>query len=174
LNFILFVMKIRKKIEVPYFKQKKNHTCGPASIKMVFRFFGLHAREAELARVMKTKKEGTEHSGLIMIARKNGFYCYVHENASLNQVKHFIDLGLPVIVNYLEPDSEEGHYAVVVGYGLRRIVLNDPWNGKEFKIFLKDFEIRWNERKRWMFVLSKKEFNVGKQYKPSFLKRFGK
>lgn len=166
---------ISKKIKgVPYFRQKKNHTCGPASMKMVFRFFGLHAKEAELAKTMKTKKEGTEHWPLINIARKKGFYCYVHEKASLNQLKHFIDLGLPVIVNYVEPRDNEGHYAVVIGYGVRGIVLHDPWNGKEFKIEFKEFVRRWSERKRWMFVLSKREFNIGKQYRPSFLKRFGK
>jgi len=79
-------MKVRKKIKVPYFKQKKNHTCGPASIKMIFKFFGLHAKEAELAKAMKTKKDGTEHWQLIGIARKKGFYCYIHKPGSSNPV----------------------------------------------------------------------------------------
>jgi len=167
-------MRSRKKIKVPYFRQKKNHTCGPASINMIFRFFGLHTKEAELVKAMKTKKDGTEHWQLIGIARKKGFYCYVHEKASLNQLKHFVDIGLPVIVNYIEPDSEDGHYAVVVGYGPRRIILHDPWNGEEFKMLFKEFERRWSKRQRWMFIISRREFNLGRQYKPSFLKRFGK
>lgn len=164
-------MKTRKIIQVPYFKQKRIHTCGPASMKMVFRFFGLHTKESELAKMMKTEKEGTKYKALIGIARKKGFYCYVHEKASLNQVRHFIDIGLPVIVNYTEPDTEEGHYAVVVGYDKDRVVIHDPWNGQRFRLKFREFERRWADKNHWVLVLSKREFNIGKQYGPGFITR---
>ena len=35
-------------IKLPYFHQKKDYTCGPASLRMVFNFFGLKTNEEEV------------------------------------------------------------------------------------------------------------------------------
>lgn len=165
---------------VPYFKQRASYTCGPASIKMVFRFFGLKLNDEELVRSLKaTKSNGTRHMALINLARKKGFYCFVHENSSLNTIKHFVDIDLPVIINYIEPSEDEGHYAVVTGYKKGRLIIHDPWNGKHFSLSYGDFQKRWKSKyesgsKRWILVLSKKPFNIGKQYFPSILSRIVK
>jgi ABC-type bacteriocin/lantibiotic exporter with double-glycine peptidase domain len=159
-------------LKVPYYAQMQINTCGPASLKMVFDFFGDNLTEPELVRAAKTTKDGTPHFNLINVARRNGFYCYVHEGASFNQIKHFIDIGFPVIINYQEPDTNDGHYAVVVGYKRNTFILNDPWNGHKFKLLEKDLNERWydyHDKKlyhRWILVLSKKHFSIGKQYNP--------
>ncbi len=161
--------------KVRFFKQHTTVNCGPVALKMVFDFFGVHKKENSLVREAKTNRNGTTHQNLISTARKNGFHCYVHENSSLNEIKHFVQLGLPVIVNYIEPSTEEGHYALVVGYTKKSLIMNDSWNGKRFKISQKDFMERWedhfqkNHYKRWIIVISKKKFSVGKVY--SSLKR---
>lgn len=159
-------------LDLKYFKQDNGYSCGPASLQMVFSYFGKKLGEAKLAKLAKTTKSGTSHVNMINLARKEGFYCYVHNNSSINQIKHFIDLNLPVIINYIEPKSEEGHYAVVVGYKRNKIILDDPWNGKNFKISIKEFKKRWydyhkkHKYSRWILVISKKKFNLGKQYSP--------
>lgn len=162
-----------KLLKFPFFYQHSESTCGPASLKMVFDFFGLKFREKELARKAQTLKSGTKHASLIETARKNGFYCYIHDKSSINHIKHFIDVGLPVIVNYIEPSGNEGHYAVVIGYGRNKIILNDPWNGKKFKMSYKDFKERWHDSHKnhsyygWLMVLSNEKFDIGRQYAPS-------
>ena len=156
-------------IKLPYFHQHTNHTCGPACLKMVFAFFGKRLPEKKLARLSKTNFDGTKHSKMISLARKEGFYCYVHENASLNQIKHFIDLKIPVIINYIEPSEEDAHFSVIVGYEKNFLILDDPWNGKNFKIDSKEFEKRWHGKdrcKNWILVVSKDQFDIGKQYNP--------
>lgn len=156
-------------IKIPFFHQETGYTCGPASMKMVFDFFGLKISEKELKKKLKSNKEvGTNHEYLIKTAVKNGFYCYVHKNATINQIKDFLDEGLPVIVHYMEPSSDEEHYSVIVEIKGRKIIMNDPWNGKRFKLSEKDFTGRWHGKSRrgWLMVLSKKNFDLGKQYNP--------
>jgi len=159
-------------IQVPYFKQKKSYTCGPASLKMVLKFFGKNLNEDTIARKLKTSKQGTSHREIIDFARQNGFYCYVHENSTIHELRHFINLGLPVIVNYIEPKDNEGHYAVVVGFKKNGLILNDPWNGANFILKEKDFKDRWHDRHKnyrcsgWLLVISKKRFDMGREYNP--------
>lgn len=94
----------------------------------------------------------------------------MNNKSGLGEVIYFISLGLPVIVHFIEPDGDEPHYAVVTGYQQGKVMLNDPWNGKDFKIDKKKFQERWHdERKRfhnWIMVVDKEPFDIGKQYKP--------
>ncbi len=163
---------LHKIIPVPYYKQKTNYTCGPSSIKMVLGFFGIRESERKLAREARTdKKSGTDHHSLIELSRKKGFYCYIQEKSSIHIIKHFISQELPVIINYVEPSSNDGHYAVVVGYRKGGIIMNDPINGKNFYLNYKELYGRWsggkyNKSKRWIMVISKKPVIRGKQYGP--------
>jgi uncharacterized protein YvpB len=166
---------MRKIISVPYVRQTNGYFCGPAVIEMLLGFSGVKATQKELAKTGKTKSyrakvPGTMHNGLIKIARKYGFYCYVHESSSLHLLKHFIIDGYPVVVNYTNPSNNEGHYSVVTGFDEKDIIMNDPWEGENFKIKKEEFLKRWLDKelntKRWMLVLSKKKFEIGKQYFP--------
>ena len=159
-------------LKVRYYPQDNLYSCGPICLKMVFEFYGKKISKENLSKLTRTKKSGTSHNNMIKVSLKEGFYCYVHNDSSLNQLKHFIDLGLPVIVNFTEPDGNEGHYAVVIGHNNRKIIMHDPWNGSHFKLKEKDFEKRWydyhkkHKYTRWLLVLSKDKFNLGKQYGP--------
>jgi len=157
-------------MRVPFFKQHTSYTCGPACMKMIMKYFGKNFTEKHLKKFMKTlKKDGTEHFGMINCAVKKGFYCYVHKNAGINQIKHYIDLKLPVIVNFIAPDGE-GHYAVVVAYDKNNLILNDPYFGKKTITKIKQFEKKWhskyNKSRRWIMVLSRKDFDLGREYNP--------
>lgn len=156
-------------IHLHYFHQRTGYTCGPAAMKMVFDFFGIKVGEKKLKRLLRSNKnKGTTHKRLIAIALKNGFYCYVHNNSLIHDIKSFIDRDLPVIVHYVEPEDNEEHYSVVIGYKRNKLVMNDPWAGKHFKIKISDFEKRWHgvKKKRWIMVISKKPFDIGKQFIP--------
>ena len=158
-------------MRVPYHEQLNSYTCGPATLQMVMGYFGVHKNQRELAKKMKTKPwKGTDNKDLIRRATHEGFYCYVNNESTIFEIKHFLAMGLPVIVNYIEPSEDEGHYAVIVGYFFRWLILNDPWNGERFKISEKKFLARWYDSRkrypRWIMVLSKKDMHFGKQYRP--------
>ena len=166
-------MEEKIKIKVPFYKQEADYTCGPASLQMVLSFLGIHKSEYELIKQARTsKKGGTRHKWMIDVARKEGFYCYVNNNSTLEEIRHFINLELPVIINYIEPTNNEGHYAVVIGFEGGEIIMNDPWNGVGFRMMVDDFLPRWHgespsiKNKRWMMVISKDDFGLGRQYLP--------
>ena len=148
------------RIAVPYFKQNTDYTCGPASLKMVISFLGKFQSEIQLAKIANTNEDsGTTHKNMVTVALKEGFQCYEKSGTRISQVKKIIKSGLPVIVNYIEPFSDIGHYAVIVGFEKENIIMNDPSNGKNFNINEKDFIKRWHSgnSKKWMLVISEEK-----------------
>lgn len=140
-------------------------------MQMVFRFYGKVFSEADLIKKLKTRKDvGTHHQAMIGLAQKEGFYVYVNNDSSLKEIMFFLDKKIPVIVHYLEPDGDEGHYAIVVGLDKNNIILNDPWHGERFKIKRGDFKKRWHSEdgnfNNWIMVVSKEDRHLGKQYLP--------
>src|SRR3989344_446487 len=140
------------KINAPFFWQDTEYTCGPASLQMVLSFLGDFKSEIELAKKAETSKEtGTSHSGMIETAKGEGFFVYINSDSNAEEMKYFLALGHPVIVDFLEPSSDIGHYAVTTAIGRgglffrEMICLNDPWNGRDYKISLKEFEKRWRD-----------------------------
>ncbi len=108
---------------------------------------------------------------MIDVATKEGFYCYVNSHSTWYEIKNYISLGLPVIVDFIEPTSDEGHYAVVIACTSHHLVLHDPWNGKNFKISQKYFLKCWHDplthSHGWIMVIAKEDFQLGKQYLPN-------
>ena len=150
-----------------------DHTCGPASLQMVLSFLGDFKSEKSLVKEAHTNHDvGTKHEAMIETARKEGFYCYVNNDSSWDEVNNFLTEGLPAIIHFSEPQSEDNHYAVVVGLEKGEIILNDPWNGKNFKMEKEKFLSRWHgsqgnhQYKKWIMIISKNDFGLGKQYFP--------
>lgn len=161
------------KLKIPFYQQDTDHTCGPVALQMALSFLGDFKSEKSLSKEAHTNHDvGTKHNAMIETARKEGFYCYVNNNSSLNEIKRFIISDLPAIIHFAEPQADEEHYAVVVGFEKREIILNDPWNGKNFKMKKKEFMSRWrgsqgnHQYKKWIMVISKNDFELGKQYFP--------
>ncbi|MDD4761408.1 MAG: cysteine peptidase family C39 domain-containing protein [Candidatus Pacebacteria bacterium] len=150
------------KVKVPFFKQDTNYSCGPVALQMVFLFFGKMKSEKELIKKLKTRKdEGISHTKMKEGAKKFGFRVVIKEDATITMIKNFLKKKKPVIVNYIEPDYQEGHYAVVTGINRGVIIMNDPWHGKNFKMEKEEFVKRWRSEyeksKRWLMVISKKK-----------------
>ncbi|MCR4334590.1 MAG: C39 family peptidase [Patescibacteria group bacterium] len=156
-------------MKIPYRSQNNHFYCAPASLQMLFEFFGVYKTQNDIAKKLNTNpQKGTEDKSIIDFVTKQGFFCYVNQDSTLEEIDDFIKKGHPVIVNFIEPSQDEGHYALVVGMDEEEIILNDPWNGKGFKMTKKDFKKRWhnsdNRSKRWMMVISRENFNLGKQF----------
>jgi ATP-binding cassette subfamily B protein len=161
------------KLNIPFYKQKNLYSCGPACLQMVFKYFKLNKTQEKIAQEAKTnEKSGTSHKNMIKTILKNKFYCYVNNESTLHEVRHFIDLGIPVIVNYVEISSNDIHYAVIIGYKKDFLILNDPWNGKNLKLTDNFFKARWFDYykhhiyEQGIIVISPKKINVGKLHSP--------
>ena len=165
------------KLEVPFRKQVNEYMCGPATLQMVLAFFGEQLSQRKVRKLMSTsprelKARGTDNHKMVRGIQKSGLYAYVNEDSTLEELKYLISLGHPIVISYIEPSDNEGHLAVVVGYGalLKEIILNDPWNGQGFKLAESQFVRRWHSlydgHSRWLMAVSKKPFKIGRQFYP--------
>lgn len=149
-------------MNIPYYKQKTDYTCGPACLKMVFEYLGEKTTKRELAAILNTTPEaGTHTDEMSRVARAHGFAAFEKRDASLEDIKDFISRDHPVIVDFIEPGEEERHFSVIVGFDENNFIFNDPWHGEGFTMPIDEFEKRWaspeNRYPKWLMVVSKRE-----------------
>ena len=152
-------------LKVPYHHQKNCYFCGTTVLKIVLENLGIRKTEDRLAQMAgTTKKDGTSHFGMINTCRRLGFRCFVHENASLKNVKSFLNAGLPVIADWTDEKSDTGHYSVITEIGKKDIFFCDPWYGPKYAVDRKIFEEHWEDGltkgKRWIMVILPKNTKV--------------
>lgn len=127
-------------LRIKPFKQSPAH-CGPASLKMVLAYFGVHATEKQIAKLAGTDKDGTRAKGLMKAAKHFGFQAHIRDFADIADIQHMLEYRVPVIVAWFS--SDEGHYSVVVGMKGKKIYLQDPEIGKMRSMPLKTFKRVW-------------------------------
>ena len=125
---------------------------GPASLKMVFDYYGIDKSEEEIAKLAGTDKElGTDDRGMKKVAEELGFSVEIKNESSFEDIQDYLSKKTPVIVNWFTrgridyDDSQvpDGHYSVVVGLDEDFIYLQDPEIGKMRKIEKSDFMKVW-------------------------------
>lgn len=136
----------------PYQETLGGGLCGPASLKMVFDYYGVVKTEKELAQMCPTTKElGTDDKGIKKAAENLGFVVEIKNNSTLEDLQTWLDKKVPVIVDWFtrgrmdDNDSKiaDGHYSVVVGLDKKYIYLQDPEIGKIRKMTRSDFMKVW-------------------------------
>lgn len=155
-------------------KQRLSFSCGPASLRTIFHFYGLSVSEQELIEKGQIQNDGTSHQMMSKLARMYNFKCYSKSNASVEDLEKWIKKGYPVIVNFQLgiPNGVNGHYAIIYGYDDKFFFLADPANyneedGKKFtennKITRKKFIESWwdndekaNETSKWYCLIRPK------------------
>jgi hypothetical protein len=139
-------------LSVPYHHQITSYYCGPASLEMVFDYYGPDISQLEIADAARTIHEGTYGSGMKRAAhfsklstskgdempgnvtgytaRKLGYAAFYPDwPFTLDDLKTVIDAGYPIIVGTLFSEEDHtGHYRVVVGYNATHVILHDPWS----------------------------------------------
>lgn len=161
-------------VAVPFRWQQRDYTCGPASLAMCFAQQGTYFPERALVRACATTAaHGTSHRAMIDAARRAGFHCYVRVHACVRELAPLLRRKLPVIVNYIEPSEETGHYAIITGMTWRTVSLHDPWNGRDFRMSLREFRRRWIDGERraphWFMTVSRAHLagvGPGREYHP--------
>lgn len=156
---------------VPYFPQAKPYSCAAATVRMMLGFFGMDTEEDTLEKELGTTAErGVPNGHIVQFLIKKGLFCYVNRDGTIEEIRQFIERGLPVMVNFIEPSMNTGHFALVVGIDEASIILHDPWNGEHFTLLISDFEKSWiggiDKIPRWLLVASREDLHLGKQFLP--------
>ncbi len=126
--------------------------CGPASLKMVFDYYGIEKSEQEVAKMCGINEElGTDDEGIKKAAESLGLKVEIKNEGTFENIQDYLSQKIPVIVNWFTrgridyDDSQvpDGHYSVVVGLDDEYIYLQDPEIGKLRKIGRNDFMKVW-------------------------------
>ncbi|HJX05224.1 MAG TPA: C39 family peptidase [Candidatus Nanoarchaeia archaeon] len=148
-------------MNVPYHKQQKFNTCGPAALRMALEALGIMKSEQELAKILKTNIfQGTLHKNLIKAAWLYDLRYVSFSNASIKDLKDFQAKGYVIIVSY-RPPEDFYHYAVLKAVDDKYIYLYDPWYGPFTRWRQDDFLNRWKsnplfeKKKRWIIAMKK-------------------
>lgn len=112
-------------------KQLTNHTCGPASLRSIFHFYGLDVPEKEVVDCGDIGEEGTDPQTMRLMAREYGFSFYSKNKGTFKDLEKWLSRGIPILILYQDwgkPNGNNGHYAVLTGIGKRHVQIADPAN----------------------------------------------
>lgn len=129
-----------------------NSCCGPATLKIVFSYYGIDKSEKELAKISGWDKDlGIDDKAIKKAAEQLGFKIKIKNNSTFKDIESWLKKGVPVIVNwftrgrsdYSDSAVPDGHYSVVAGLDDKFIYLQDPEIGKIRKLDKEDFLTVW-------------------------------
>ena len=112
--------------------QDTDSTCGPATLINALRIFGRDApAEADVAEMCGCEPgTGTPNEAMAAAASQLGFSrAEAAVDASVDDLVACLDDGGLCVVNYRNPFSGNGHYAVVAAHDELSLFLWDPWLG---------------------------------------------
>lgn len=129
---------------IPYFRQRTDWTCGPASLRMVLAAFGERVLEERLAREARTsRRTGTRNAELVRVLRRRGLDALLTCRLTRASLTALVREGATLVVHYRVPGDDIAHFAVVTGADARGITLHDPWLGPSARLSWRAFLPRW-------------------------------
>mgnify|MGYP001569020085 FL=1 len=132
---------------VPFIVQKPDY-CGPASLAMIFNFYGLNVSQDEIAReIFSPELKGTLSLEIVSYAFKKGFDADVY-GGSMADLRSKLEAGFPLIVSHkAEKNDKRVHYLVVFGFDDAKEVFygySDTKNGQAHAIDYRKFLKHWD------------------------------
>src|ERR1700690_4180661 len=81
--------------------REKPGMCGPASLKMIFDYYGMKKSEKEIATMCGTTKElGTNIESMKRVAETLGYNVEIKNNSTFEDIEMWLDKKIPVIVDW--------------------------------------------------------------------------
>ena len=144
---------MRKILKVEPFQETLNASmCGPASLKIVLKYYDIEVTEKKLAKMAGWNRDlGIDDRGIKKVANSFGFEVKIKNNSSFKDIEKWLDKKVPVIINWFSrgrcdrssSDIADGHYSVIAGLDDKFIYLQDPEIGKIRKLVKYDFMRVW-------------------------------
>jgi predicted double-glycine peptidase len=143
-------------IQLPLCRQATDYTCGAAALQSIFYYYGDEWDESSLAAELQSDPEtGTNYRNIIKVSEAEGLNAEARTNMTIDDLKSNVRDKKLVIVAFqawsenpggYADDWNDGHYAIVVGYGSDRIYFMDPLQlGNYTYILNSDFLTRWHD-----------------------------
>ena len=136
----------------PFQETLHANMCGPASLKIVFNYYGLVKSEQEIAKLTGVLNGiGVGDKDPVRVAENLGFETFIKNDSDFSDIEMWLAKGVPIIVDWFTRGRSEypltemadGHYSVVVGLDDEKIYLQDPEIGGLREIERNDFMKVW-------------------------------
>lgn len=149
------------KISIKHIKQKRETSCGAASLAMIYDYFGLNGQnETKIWHRLKTRrlnKKGEYILKTLDMARDSqkfnlhyfwGQAVMKNKKLALQPIKEFLKLSIPIVVcQKISKKNKLGHFRIVTKVKNDKIFINDPLQDKETTIKISDFINLWEDTK---------------------------
>lgn len=130
------------------------NNCGPATLSMALKWYGINAPQEELASKMRPYQhpKGDNDDKTIFTyefvdwAKEYGVEAVGRVNGDIDLIKRFISNGFPVVVKtWLKQGEDIGHFRFVTGYDEEKqiIYFDDSYDGPNEKMKYYDFLSLW-------------------------------
>lgn len=148
-------LPVRAELEHTPFYPQETHQCGPASLATAMNASGVRMTPAELTpQIYIPGREGSLQVEMLAATRRQGMLAY-QIAPSLNDLLAEVVAGTPVVVlqNLGLTIAPKWHYAVAVGYNLKReeIILRSGMEKRQV-LPLKTFEYTWERANYWAML----------------------
>ncbi|HJX05934.1 MAG TPA: cysteine peptidase family C39 domain-containing protein [Candidatus Nanoarchaeia archaeon] len=140
-------------------RQSTTYSCGPASLKIIFKSYGDKFSEKKLIQETNTSpKEGMFQEECMDFCKEHGYSYFCKYNSCLRDLLRLLQKGFPVLVLYQAWGG--GHYSIIYGFKNNRFLLSDPAKDGGYRTIRKDLFLKrwWHEdygkkRHRWLMVV---------------------
>jgi hypothetical protein len=146
------------------------NNCGPATLTVNLNFYGVPARQAEVAAGLKPNPEDRNVSPEEMrdyVLNQTDLRATVHRGGDLTLLKRFVAAGFPVIIEKgYEPAPGlgwMGHYLTVFGYDDERQEIRaidtylGPWDSSGYRYSYEHIDRVWNQFNNAFIILYRPE-----------------
>jgi ABC-type bacteriocin/lantibiotic exporter with double-glycine peptidase domain len=149
-------------MKVQHYKQEKEYTCGPATMRMVLKSFGITRSEKQLSKILKTeKRQWTPFKDLAIVPKKFNLKYVEKENSSISELRKLMEQKYKIIVCHLDLQDHIrlGHYSVVKKIDKNKIYFLDPYYGPNQKFSINYFRKIWkstdkqNRTNKWFIAV---------------------
>jgi ABC-type bacteriocin/lantibiotic exporter with double-glycine peptidase domain len=139
-------------LEVPAIKQPYMR-CLVASVSMVLKYWGREVSPDAIGGQVPVYRDGTAGKDLAKFVESLGFHGFLIQPSFDDLLEH-LTKRRPLIIA-LPAQGAVRHAMVFVGFDLTAgtVSLNDPASGKRITDNLVSFRKRWEEGKRWTFLI---------------------
>jgi len=113
---------------MPPVDQGDTLACGTSSLAMIMNYLGVHVSRQDIDSEVRRVDQGAMPQPLIDYAREHGLEAEGYNHGSWDEIKSYIDRGIPVqalINTKADGNPSNGHFVAVVGFR------TDPKTGQE-------------------------------------------
>jgi hypothetical protein len=137
---------------MPDYNQGQTNGCGTTSLAMIMSYLGVPETQGDIDSSIRRADVFTSPTDILDFARSKGLEAEGYNHGSLDEMKSFIDKGIPcqALIDVTgDGNPSNMHYVAVVGYGKDAdgnayVKIHDPATGTTKDVPEADFEKMWS------------------------------